>query len=483
MTLCWVPLGLAQAPADETASTQAEETASPTTTENAEAAATVQQLADTVASLEARLAEAEARLSARPGEEETVAAGEDDAELAAFLDAQQDSEVEALTGTVTDEPLRVYGFFDLGVNRLYFPETTIISTSVASDVGTFVLGNLNVYLDAHPAPRWHALAEIRFSLYPNGVPVLADGKYAVVDTSVIDYTSPTGRNFVDWGGIVLERVWAQWMYSDLLQVRAGLFFTPYGIWNQDHGTPVLLGLVLPDFYSEEYFPTRLTGLQFLGSWQTGSVEYGYAAYITNGRTPFPYDVDEDKGIGGRLYAEMWRPYRLKLGLSGYMGTYEELERTFRLDADGDPVFDVERKVEYDEWAAAADLSLDLDQFGLRSELVVSNVEYTPGRRKPAFGAPGLYAPDTRRWNFYVAPSYRIGSFTPYLWLESTAGHIGADVNFRTFTAFGTNIDFEPKVKLKGQFGYYSFFNRDGFDFDANSKKNFYVFSLRLAVMF
>lgn len=165
-------------------------------------------------------------------------------ELKARLDAQQ-AEIEALTsGTETAEKqprLRFYGFADAGINKV-FGANSFLDAILPSRANTFVMGNINLYLHAQPTESWTVMIETRPTNAPNGDGLAANpGQgYEQVNTNVLDPTAPYAR--VRWGGIAMERAYVQYRHSDLLEVRAGLFPTPFVIWNLDHGTPTLISL-------------------------------------------------------------------------------------------------------------------------------------------------------------------------------------------------------------------------------------------------
>ena len=115
-------------------------------------------------------------------------------------------------------------------------------------LAALVLVISSVYLDAKPAEAWRTLIEVRFTNAPHGLVEnyggLA-GAFKRVDTRQFD-PHGSGFNVPMWrGSIVLERAWTEWQPFQFLNVRVGNFFTPWGIWNIDHGSPTLITLQLP----------------------------------------------------------------------------------------------------------------------------------------------------------------------------------------------------------------------------------------------
>ena len=88
------------------------------------------------------------------------------ASLAALkAEADNKSSLEAQTAAElaqTEERLRLYGFLDFGLQKSWFPTSSGLNTVIESTSSTFVLGNLNLYLDARPTERWRALTDLRY---------------------------------------------------------------------------------------------------------------------------------------------------------------------------------------------------------------------------------------------------------------------------------------------------------------------------------
>jgi hypothetical protein len=106
----------------------------------------------------------------------------------------------------------------------------------------------------------------------------------------------------DSGAIILERAQIEWSGAEWLNVKAGYWFTPYGIWNIDHGSPTLIALNEPQFVVFEGFPARQVGIDVNGLFHATAWDFEYHAYVSNGRTLGQQDLTDDKMIGGRLVA-------------------------------------------------------------------------------------------------------------------------------------------------------------------------------------
>jgi hypothetical protein len=146
----------------------------------------------------------------------------------------------------------------------------------------------SIVFHIQPNPAWQVLTEVRFTADPRGVEeALATplgGEYIRTDTSVLDIASPATAFKFRWGGILIERAYGQYTYSEQLSIKVGQFSTPYGIWNVDHGSPTLIALMMPHFVSAEIFPARQIGVALQGAFMLGAWELGFDAYVSNGRT-------------------------------------------------------------------------------------------------------------------------------------------------------------------------------------------------------
>ncbi len=233
--------------------------------------------------------------------------------------------------------LEVYGFFDFAFAKIFGihqenNNITHVLRPYLPETSTFALGNFNLYLDLHSERQWRFLGEVRYTLAPLGaevsparVPGTTGTRY---DTSVPD--SASGEKSIQWSGIVLERVHVEYAPRDSFKVLAGIFLTPYGIWNVDHGSPVVIPARVPFAVEKKLFPERQAGLQLSGNFFPGPVELGYVLTLSNGRgvTSLYSDLDENKAVGGRLVASGSGDLAWRTGLSWYAGSYSTTTRSY-----------------------------------------------------------------------------------------------------------------------------------------------------------
>lgn len=367
------------------------------------------------------------------------------------LEAQQAE--AASSAEEYDQRFKIYGFVDFGLKKSFPAEDPFFAALIERKL-TFVLGNINLYFDAQPTPGWRALVETRLTTYPHGTETIdASGRFNRTSTDVLDTTSPSGRNHVIWGGIILERAQIEHTITDLFNLRVGYFLTPYGIWNVDHGTPTLISLVLPASQVEQAIPGRQLGVQAFGSTTFGDTELGYAAYVTNGRAPYLEDPTDGKAGGARGYATFsGRHHTLKLGLSGYVGDSLEQSKVLTVSANG-PALSVSDKYHYKEWAVGGDLSLDWQQLRVRTEGLVHRVDHDNGPHEPvAFAEPGTTHPNRYEYYWYSIFAYRFGAFEPYTYTElKYLSPRDGNFDFTYLPGLGLNIYFSPYAQLKTQY--------------------------------
>jgi hypothetical protein len=412
-----------------------------------------------------------------------------EARLAQLEQAQVEAEVLAaseggLDALPAQQKFQVYGFADFGLNHVWIGDKSFVS-GLIYDETTFVLGNLNLYFDFKPDPAWQVLTEIRFTAYPHGVETsLASplgGQYIRTDTRVTDVASTATAAQFRWGGILIERAYAQWSYDERFNVRVGQFLTPYGIWNVDHGTPTLIALMMPHFVSAETFPARQLGVNFHGAFLSSAWELGYEAYVSNGRTATQLDFTENKAFGGRLRASRMAPVPLTFGTSFYYGQLDDVTKTI---ASFEP-FMVEREIviEGTEWGVGVDVSLDLDALRIRSEGILRQMRFEPGKRSlRTAGGPGARTPDNNEYDAYLLAAYQL----PVLGLEPFAygeyNHVVSPYGDEQMVlALGLNIHFTSFVQLKNELARVLFFDLDA-DGDFSDNNMTLLFS-RLAIAF
>jgi hypothetical protein len=353
--------------------------------------------------------------------------------------------------------LRIYGFTEVGFERSWVDEAKFAGPDPpAANASSFVLGNLDFYFDAQPIRDWRSLVEIRYSNAPLGsiqsFGGLA-GQFSRVSTRQSDpnAASPIAQQWA--GEIIIERAQIDWTPTQLFKLRVGDFFTPFGIWNVDHGSPTLIPVALPDPIASDAVPLRQIGLMAYGNGFVGPWELGYMATLTNGRQELSnFAFDDNRGFGGRLYlSKDSGDSVLKFGVSGYVGQVRDQE--VDLVSFSPVTFASHSTFRYREWDLGADVALDLNRTRIRIEGIMHRVQYDSGQHEvnPA-------NPTQQLSNRYDSSVYGVvAQDLPWLGLEPYfMGEVayfpvplpGADMVFSP--SVGLNIHFSPAVVLKTQ---------------------------------
>jgi hypothetical protein len=468
----------AQAPAPAPAAAPAAPVAAEAAPRPAEPPAPV---AAPVAPEASELAKLRAELEATKRDVEELKAAQ--AEAAAVPEAEED--------IAEQEKLKIYGFADVGFQYVQIDKSSLLANVYDVNEPDFVIGNLNLYFDAQPVEDWRGLIEVRFTNAPHGRTTNYGGLGGTFARQSTFAEDPGGAalNAPLWGGsTVIERAWIEYNRLQALKIRAGNYFTPFGIWNEDHGSPTLISLAWPQFMTQRWMPLRQTGLMAYGNAFAGSWELGYAATLSNGRQEQSnFNIDGNMGFGGRLYARRdTGEVNSTLGVSFFTG--KTRDKIVNVTGVAPITFSQTFKFEYQEYVMGADASLDVGRTRLRSEGVLRRLTYTPGKREQLNQvlAPGGFAPDKWEHSLYLLAAQQLpdplSALEPYLWLEAiqTPTIVGDGV---FVASAGLNVRFNPAITWKNQFSDIRFFDwmyDSPFD---NSRENVKQFYSRLVMAF
>ncbi len=351
-----------------------------------------------------------------------------------------------------DYELEIYGFLDFTYTHLFQ------DFAFAAPFDSFAIGNFNLYLASELGDDWRTLAEVRYSYLPHGAVQMDETGSTRLDTTAGDYTD-FGRP-LRWGSTIIERAWLEYTAHPLLTARVGHWLTPYGIWNVDHGSPVVIGVRRPFIVGESLLPQSQTGIELRGTHNFERLQLGYHLTLSNGRGPIDthQDLDDNKAFGGRLFARADTAHgAVTVGVSGYMGRYTDREQEFAVE-DGTFETRFPRTAQYDELALAADLKWEYRGFLLQSEAILNDRSYDDALRPQALGAqdPSQLVPDDRRVGIYGLAGYRFEwlGMMPFAGLEYYDA--GAESTFiRESAAFWGGLNAHPtaRVVLKAQYTY------------------------------
>jgi hypothetical protein len=424
-------------------------------------------------------------------------------ELSAKLDEVTAAQDEALMNAAapeTENQLDIYGFFDVELFYLDTSDVESVDGLMVNDL-SFMVNKLNLYFLAHMTETLSALAELRFTFLPNGYetsyaePTFLGTSYQRTDTTVRD---PFNQEEFQLGGVMIERAQFTWMPFEFLGVTAGRYLTPFGIWNVDHGSPVVTPINTPYFMSRQVLPLAQTGVQLQGRFIPRAKTYiDYAITLSNGRGPTQafYDLDNNKALGGRLRLS-YEGNDVKWALGGYLywGDTTDVTKTIRYDVESESDYESYIQItdteKYTEIVGTLDLSLDIYGVLFQSEFVRGQVKYDvrPVFMYPVIGVPdpfGGMQPDYNKWGTYGFLGYRIPlsvnqddmSLTPFAMAE----YYVFDDTFDDYTILsirgGLNFKPSPFVTLKLEV------NRVSFPLSKTNTGAMWLYAVQAAISF
>lgn len=425
------------------------------------AAAAPAQTGDRGPSLEDRLRALEEE-NARQKAENAAQAAELEA-LGQRLDASEEAQARGEEGASSEfEPsFHVYGFMDLTLQKWFTNEESMWVAAFQDNL-SFMFTGVNVYMQSNITQSLSALVELRFTFLPLGAEKTIV-PYEREDTHVSD---PQSKEEVAIGGVVIERAHMTWQPIDAFGVTAGRYLTPYGIWNIDHGSPVVLSTALPFLLLSDMIQGAQTGLQIHGRFfPRESLMLDYAVTFSNGRGPTEeiMDLDDHKAVGLRLRLTYDRKdVRFSLGGYAYAGKMTDTVKGYaELGTANFEVTDVES---YHEYSGAGDLLLELYGVRLQSEFAGGYLRYDvrPVRIMPFVGIAspdGEKQPDHLRWSNYSILAWTLPlrrwlgdmTLTPWVGYEYWVGDDSSKDFDVAMWRFG--INFKPNaavaVKLDG----------------------------------
>lgn len=386
-----------------------------------------------------------------------------DERITAIEETQEEQMLAGMPGGF-EPSFDVYGFFDLTFNK-FFPKEDGFFDGVLHDDASFFVQNLNVYLKSQMTESLSAIAEIGFTFAPTGQErsIEVEG-YSDFERAQTTITSPFDSEETRLGGLTIERVHLTWRPSEYFGVIAGRYLTPFGIWNIEHGSPVLISIRPPLMQTNHFVPQAQTGLQVFGDFHPRPGHMiKYAITISNGRGPMDevYDLDANMAGGIRLrYVYDSPEARLALGGYGYTGQYTDKHHRIVSFTPIDMEFYVNES--YREWIGTLDALVETHGLRLQIEYARRLVTYDERPlRSPEDG--GGYPPDYVGQGAFAMLAYTlplekyIGSFgiTPYV----SGDHLkinDVDDYWGCTLVAGLNLRPSPFVAIKAEY-YYTIF--------------------------
>jgi hypothetical protein len=254
--------------------------------------------------------------------------------------------VSILCGIViaqSDQKFQLYGFADVSVTK-YFPkeESFVRSVYKMDELLMFNFDHLNIYGDFRPNDRLRFLTELSFQDKPvyfkdqaamiMRIPGM-ESETVLTEAKTSD-TNQTMKGIVkyEWGSFSVERAIASVGINRYWNWSFGKFITPAGIWNVDHGSPVIMTINQPSQYTfREMYPKSQLGIMENGTFIMKDVDLSYSAYLSSGRGNPSIRKYADLAVGGQLRLGLPLLNECNIGISGYTGVQSAVVRTLYMD--------------------------------------------------------------------------------------------------------------------------------------------------------
>lgn len=345
----------------------------------------------------------EARLGQRDKDfEELKGAAKSQAEELKAIKDQLDAAAAEANTPSTEKLLSFWGFMDVSFGKAWSDNKNGLYRVATPVDSTFYMSGINLYAKSELTSSLSVMVETRLMFAPAG----AEGNWderATLGGNVVSSSELFQRQSVEvrdpisyqafrQNGLMIERAHVDWRATDWLTIRAGRYLTPFGIWNEDHGSPVLLAAVTPNLINFGFLPIWQTGLQALGSRDLAEgLTLDYAATLSNGRSPADEyaDVDANKAVGLRAkLTYQSEDMMFRLGGYGYFGSYSDRREAtvvklastpngLVLDPNASPSFGSEftRTEAYDERVLTLDAQARFKGLRLFAEYARRQVQY------------------------------------------------------------------------------------------------------------
>ncbi len=381
---------------------------------------------------------------------------------------------------------RLFGFADFNFIKRFPMKDDQFGRLILSDAASFYMLSANLYAVSQITRRLSTMMELRFTYQPHGD---ADGfevhlkngdNITVIDGPTFNrvdrtFTSRVSGQTATEAGVVIERLHFDYQVADWLKFTVGRFLTPYGIWNIDHGSPVVLSATTPYLQRSQIVPSSQTGILISGRYfLTDQLRLDYGVTLTNGRGPMDavQDVDDHFAYGLRLrllYES--RKFKIAAGAYGYYGRLKDQKGNLVVDLiTGDVLSSFDTIEEKDEFIYSVDLLIEAYRFRLQGEYAYRytryrspSVPYGDDVANLATGTSGDGVPP----NYYTHGGYLLLAYTIPVRMWGSSRRITPFVGYEyhqardvepatTIWRAGLNFRPLPALVFKGQWeGLYS----------------------------
>lgn len=232
----------------------------------------------------------------------------------------------------------LYGFSDMSITK-YFPKDESFTRGIdrMDERTNFGLDHLNLYFNLQPNSRLRFLTELSFQDKPADYLNKVGSRYIIApfydstwSQAEVIQKNKTMKGIVnyEWGSFSVERATFTVNLNQYLNFSTGKFITPAGIWNVDHGSPVIMTILQPTEYShDEIYPKSQLGIMADGKFFIGDADLKYSVYLSSGRDNQTLSEPQDVSVGGQFRLGLPLLDEFNFGLSGYTGKVDTKLRT------------------------------------------------------------------------------------------------------------------------------------------------------------
>lgn len=235
-----------------------------------------------------------------------------------------------------DDKFQLHGFADMAITKYFPKEMSFVRSIDKMDEKTnFSLDHFNLYTSFRPNKNLRFLAELSFQdepvyyldsvgqrwIMPPMLPFFPGSDSVWVTPKLAQKNKiQRGITIFDWGSFSVERALFSVYLNRYFNLSFGKFITPAGIWNVDHGSPVIMTISQPTQYSyAQIFPKSQLGIMEEGKFFIGDADLSYSLYLSSGRDNQSLYKVNDLSAGGQLRLNLPLLDEFNVGFSGYTG--------------------------------------------------------------------------------------------------------------------------------------------------------------------
>lgn len=372
--------------------------------------------------------------------------------------------ISCFTFAQNEDKFQIYGFADMAITK-YFPEDKAVSRTVdkMDEKTNFSLDHVNLYTSFRPNKHLRFLTELSFQdepvYYSDTAGMRMMGR--VFRTAKLAPTNKAQRGITifNWGSFSVERALFTVYMNKLLNLSFGKFITPAGVWNVDHGSPVIMTISQPTQYSfAEIFPKSQLGLMEDGKIFIGDADLSYVLYVSSGRNNQSLYKINDLSAGGQLRLNLPLLDEFSFGFSGYTGRVNTKVRfstyTFNGGVFENKIEDIDSLV-YRENVFGGDLRLSKWRTTLQAECNYQHITNHLIDSKPTCGTLAFYvigSVDVLKKDALTITPYAYYEFVDYndrdnnplnniTVMSNGYRKFMGGVNLRAFTNYGVKLEY------------------------------------------